>query len=193
MSRKKYINDYELDREVDDKGRIKTTARYAGGFFVFAADDASASKNKRISAVACAIAWVAFVASLIPRTAALHLIYYSLPFAFCAVPLWLLSDVTVSLFAAKPPFKHRAADKFSKRFLPCSVALAVLSGGSAVGYIAGVLTGGVTFASYDIIPAVSSLLIFGAAGALFAIRNAFETVPAKGRPDEGGEKAEDAE
>ncbi len=194
MSRKKYINDYKIEREIDSKGRVRSTARYDAGYYRFVNDPGTVVRKRKVVAAACVAAWAAFVAALIPASAAMHLPYYTLPFVFTAVPLFMLSDACVLLFREKPPLKRRTADKFSKRFLSCSVALLVLSGGSAIGFAAGALTQWARFTAADAVPAVSSLILFGSAAIVFTTRSAFETVameapapPEADAPEEPGE------
>ncbi|MBR6916133.1 MAG: hypothetical protein IKN36_07225 [Clostridia bacterium] len=173
MSRKKYINDYKIEREVDGKGRIKSTARYAGGYFRFTGDEAAVFKKRTILAAAAAVAVIAYVAALIPRTAAMHLAYFSLPFIFTAIPIYLLIDCVVSLYREKSPFKRRTADKFTNRVRRGAVILMVFSAGSAVGFIVGTFVERSRFSAIDAVPAASAVLLFGVAAVAFSMKDAF--------------------
>ena len=194
MSRKKYINDYKIEREIDSKGRERSTARYDAGYYRFVKEAGTVARKRKVVAAACVAAWAAFVAALIPASAVMHLPYYSIPFVFTAVPLFMLSDAGILLYREEPPLKRRTSDKFSKRFLSCSVALFVLAGGSAIGFIAGALTEWARFTAADAVPAASSLIMFASAAAVFSTRSAFETVateapapPEADAPEEPGE------
>ena len=192
MSRKKYINDYKIEREVDGKGKIKSTARYAGAYYRFTGDEAAVFKKRTILAAASAVAVIAYVAALIPSTAAMRLAYFSLPFIFTAIPIYLLVDCVVSLYREKSPCKRRTADKFTNRVRRGAVILMVFSAGSAVGFIVGTFFERSRFSVIDAVPAASAVLLLGVALVAFSMKDAFAvTAIPETAKDEDAEEEKD--
>ncbi len=170
MSRKKYVKDYKLDRYVDEKGRIRTSAHYAGEAFRFGLDGEELKKQRTLFTAVCAVMWIAFIVPLFPATAAMKLPYFSLPFIFSALPLWLVSEATYAMYTAKQPFSRRIAEKFSKRLAVYAVMLLVLTLGAAAGFAAGLIFARDNFTAIDTVPAVSALILLAGSVTLFARR-----------------------
>ena len=191
MSKKKYYSDYQLETDVDNRGRLRTNARYVGDRYDFAVDEPAVKAHRRVFTVFCAVAWIAFIAALIPPTAAMHLAYCSVPFAFSALPLWLISENTVRLYTVKRPFDRRISDKFTKKLNVYTVLLLVMSAGSAVGYTVGLIVHRSEFTAVDSIPAASVLLMLASAVVFFTKRNAFPVrVAVRGKKRENASSTE---
>ena len=182
MSRKKYVKDYKLDRYVDEKGRIRTTAHYAGEAFRFGLDGEELKKQRTLFTAVCAAMWIAYLAPLFPATAAMKLAYFSLPFIFSALPLWLVSEATYTMYTAKQPFSRRIAEKFSKRLSVYAMMLLVLALGAAAGFVVGLIFARDGFTAIDSVPAASALILLAGSLTLFVRRGSIPVVscgPAK--------------
>lgn len=175
MSRNKYIKDYQLNRYVDEKGKLRTSTYYVGDRFVFSRDESMVKRDSKILLASCAVGWLGFVASLFPVTKLLHLAYFSLPFVLVALPLWLVSEVAVSLLTAKSPYEHKQSDKFTKGLKARSIFLLILASLLLVGWVVALVLDWGDLTPTDIIPSLSTLLIFVSSVVIFLKRNSFPT------------------
>lgn len=141
MARNKYIRDYRLVEHVSERGRIRTDYEYIGAYYRFVQTPATVRREKRILLALCAVGWIAFVCALLPNSLAMRTIYVSLPFAFGALPMGILTDIGISAFAAKEPLEHRQADKLSNRYPPAALAVAVLAAAAIAGETINLLRG----------------------------------------------------
>lgn len=133
MSRNRYVKDYRLVENVNERGRIKTTYEYIGEDYYFAADAGTVHAARKRLAVVCLIAWIAFIGALLPVSVAGHTLYVTLPFAAAAWPLGLLTGVGISLFHAREPLEHRHADRIENRYPASAVFVLMLSTASLIG------------------------------------------------------------
>lgn len=126
MAKRKYVKDYKLNQTVDEKGRLKSEPQYVGGYFVFKESLETVKAQAKKSLTACGLAWAAFGASLFLNTGGMRLFHVSLPYAFTAIPLWLLTEVSIKAFKAKGKLQHRESDEMNQRYPACSMWAAVL-------------------------------------------------------------------
>ena len=140
MARNKYVRDYRLVENIDERGRVRTETEYIGDsyFFVRPTD---AAREKKIALALCAAGWIAFVLALTPNSAAMRTVYVALPFAFTALPLGMLTELAISTALAREPLEHYQADKLENSYPPRAMATALLPGialiGQAVRWILG--------------------------------------------------------
>ena len=57
----------------------------------------------------------------------MHTLQAALPYAFCALPLFLLSDCAASFVKMQEPLSRRQADRMNNRYPAAAMFLAVLS------------------------------------------------------------------
>ena len=141
MSRNRYVGDYRIVESMDARGRIRSDSEYIGTPYVYEGDDASVRAARRRMTACCAGGWAGFVAALLPASRAMHTWYISLPFAFAALPLALITGVTAQLYRAKPPFERRHADLLENRAPARTFFAMLLSGIAFIGEAAGALRG----------------------------------------------------
>ena len=141
MSRNRYVKDYRLVENVNERGRIKTTYEYIGEDYYFAADAGTVHAARKRLAVVCLIGWIAFIGALLPVSVAGHTLYVTLPFAAAAWPLGLLTGVGISLFHAREPLEHRHADRLENRAPACTFFVALLGGVALIGEAVNALRG----------------------------------------------------
>ena len=140
MAKGKYIKDYRIVETVNSRGGIRAETEYIGEPYVFQKGAQRAGKTRRLILFLCLLGWISFIAALFPESAGMRSLYVALPFAFSALPLFLLTDLMLTTLRVKEPMEHRTADKFDNRFPAQSLALAVLSGASLLGELIRFLT-----------------------------------------------------
>ena len=131
MSRNRYVGDYHLADTVDDRGKIRTEVEYTGGLYSFSQDPETVSRTKVKSLLLCAAGWLAYIAAMIPVSAATKTFYSAIPFVLTGVPLALLSGTAAAVFPLKERFIHKYADRIENRW-PASAAFIVILAGIAL-------------------------------------------------------------
>ena len=133
MARGRYIKDYRIVESLNGRGGIRLETEYIGDPYVFVCGAEKAGKSRRICILLVLAGWLLFVVALVPNSAGMHTMYVSLPFAFAALPLGLMSSLLLSTLRLKEPMEHRVADRFENRFPAQALAVAVLPGISLAG------------------------------------------------------------
>ena len=139
MAIDRYSRDYRIVETVDEKGRIRSETEYIGSEYVFAAGRKRAAAASHRLLALCAVAWLAFLAALLPQSTAMRTLYAALPCAFTALPLWHMSAAAVTAFRLKEPFAHRDADRVNLRLPAAGVFAVVLTAGAVIGGAASLL------------------------------------------------------
>ena len=139
MARKKYVKDYKLNHTVDERGRIGSKAEYVGAYYVFRESKDAVKKQARKSLIACAAAWAAFAASLFLNTGSMRLLHISMPYAFTAIPLWMLTGVSIKALRIKGKLQHRESDEMNQRYPATSMWTAVLTLFALLGMVIAVI------------------------------------------------------
>ena len=141
MSRNRYVGDYRLVESIDGRGHIRTDYEYIGAAYTYAEGAAAAARQLRWAMACCAVGWAAFAGAMIPVSAAMRTLYVSLPFAFAALPLGLMTGVLLGALRAREPLEHRHADRLENRGPACSFFVMLLSGISLAGEGVGLIRG----------------------------------------------------
>lgn len=162
MVTRKYIKDYKFSESVTQGGKIKTDAVYVGNYYRFVNPE-GASKLRRLLLPLTVLAWVLYIVPLFPLTAAMHLMYVALPYAFAALPLGYLTASALVLMRNKAPFIRSIADKLSDRIPVCSMWTMVLTGVALVGEIVTAIVSPERMMVWDIVFSVSTAVICGIA------------------------------
>ena len=184
MSRNKYIKDYSLTNTVDESGRIRTGAHYIGDYYVFASPAEKVAVRSRVLAAFCAAGWLFWLLALLPSTAVMHLPYFSVPYALCAVPLWLVSDIAVRALRARPPYDHKAADKLSSGLRFRSVVASVVPAAAVIGYAVAAFLQGSGFGIADYFALVSACAVYACGICSLVLRGSFGSVRLEKQPPE---------
>lgn len=133
MARGRYIKDYRIVESLNGRGGIRLETEYIGAPYFFACGTERAGKCRKLCAALCLFGWLCFVGALIPNSAGMRTLYVSLPFAFTALPLGLMSSLLLSTLRLREPMEHRMADRFENRFPAQALGIAVLPGVSLAG------------------------------------------------------------
>lgn len=150
MAGKKHIKDYRLVETVDERGRIHTSHEYIGSYYRFALEADELRREKRLYLALCAVAAAAFLAALVPRSAATRTLYTALPFVFSALPLGIAVEALVTVFRAKPPLESIHVTRLERRVPASLLSAAVLSGVSLPGELVSLFIG-VSMTAGDIV------------------------------------------
>lgn len=116
MARNRYAKDYRLIETWNEKGKLKVSYEYIGDSYHFTADQQTVKSTKTKLLLLCLAGWAGFLVPLFVYASGMHTLYVALPFIFSAVPLTLLTDLTVSFLQMKEPLEHRHADRMNSRF-----------------------------------------------------------------------------
>ena len=133
MAKGKYVKDYQIVESLNSRGGLRLETEYIGEPYVFVSGLASATKTRNLSLLLCLAGWIAFVVALIPNSAGMRTMYVSLPFAFSALPLGLMSNLLLGSLGVKEPMEHRLADRFDNHFPAQALAMTALPAFSLLG------------------------------------------------------------
>ena len=125
MAKKRYVKDYDLETDVDSKGRIRLTPRYNGEQYFFAHPADVIARQKRIRLLALAAGWAGYLAALVLPSSAMHVLFVALTFVITGVPLFLLFDYTVSFARMQAPLERRHADIVNNKIPPAALFTAL--------------------------------------------------------------------
>ena len=174
MVTKKYVKDYKFSETVTERGRIKTEAVYTGAYFRLKDAPKARKAAKSMLAVMCAL-WVLFIAALVPRSYASHVIYVLVPYVFAALPLGRLTQSAVCALGAGDKLLRSEKDKISDQFASAAVWLMILSGVPLAGLAVTLLINKIMPAGADVLFAFACAAILGAAAGSFRGRAVFST------------------
>ena len=188
MASRKYARDYTLQNELDNRGRLRTTAVYSGPQFRFARETEKTLPRERILiAVGTAVCLAAVLVVLSLNAPVLRRWYAVLPLTVSLAGCFLLAQLAARLFLEKPPFTRRVMHRLTERLAPCSAAVLVLAGLSAAGQIVCLFRFGLSGSDWVVLGGTAVLA--ATAAFLFSRRRHLhaEEIPAAGGiPEEAG-------
>ncbi len=141
MAKGRYIKDYRIVESLNGRGGIRLDTEYIGDPYFFACGAEKAGKSRKLCLLLCLTGWLCFIGALLPNSAGMRTLYVSLPFAFSALPLGLMSSLLLSTLRLKEPMEHRVADRFENRFPAQALGITLLPGVSLAGEGLGLLLG----------------------------------------------------
>ena len=165
MISKKYLNDYRVEKTIDENGRVKSEAVYIGGDFFITPPVTKG--NKRLVFSLSVFLWVAFIAAMLPVSYTGAVSYIMLPFICNMLPMYFLTNAAFWLFRENGAMKREQAEKIEKRLTPGSFFTLVLSGAAFLGIA---ITAIFSFGSYvpgDFIFAALSLAVCAVSTVVF--------------------------
>lgn len=174
MAKGKYIKDYRIVESLNGRGGIRVETEYIGAPYVFVEGLEKAKRIRNLALLLCLAGWIAFVGALIPNSAGMRKLYISLPFAFAALPLGMMSSMLLGALGMKEPMEHRLADRFENRFPALGLGMTVLPAVSLIGEGILWLSGGELLPG-DAIFAPCAALLFACGLACFAQRGKLRT------------------
>ena len=181
MSLNRYVGDYRLHEEFGKGGRIRYTYEYIGKKYYFTHPAAETARARRSLIVFCVLAFAVYTAAMVPASDVMHCLYVSLPFAFCAVPLFVILTTALSVPKDTSAFmERRVAEKIANRIPQYGIFLVVLSAGAAVGAAAALISmaakGAGTkelFKTGNVVFGVMALCLTAVSLRIFALRKVF--------------------
>lgn len=175
MARRKYVKDYKLNQTVDERGRLRSDPEYVGSYFVFKESLDKVREQAKKCLIACGIGWTAFAASLFLNTGSMRLFHISLPYAFTAIPLWLLTDVTIKALKAKGKMQHRESDEMNQKYPGASMWTAVLTVFALLGMLIAVIFKIGSLGKADILFALLASTVCACGAYCFKYKSTFTT------------------
>jgi multisubunit Na+/H+ antiporter MnhG subunit len=153
----KKLKDYRVEEYIDDRGRVRTRSVYVGGDYTL--DPPVPERGKRFAVLASAASWVLYAAALILPLQTARVVYVVLPFAFSALPMFLMTGAAVSLARSKDVLERVVAAKIANRLAPGALFVSVFAGAA---FISGVITAAVSWGGVswgDVVFSASALLL----------------------------------
>lgn len=132
MARNKYTADYRLIEHFDEKGRVKVSYEYIGDPYRFTEPEETVRREKKICLGAVIAGWIFFIAALIPYSEAMHRLWIALPYAASAVPLFMLTELILTVWRAQEPLERRIHDQLENLYPARLAILMMFSGISAL-------------------------------------------------------------
>ena len=127
MAKNPYGRDYRLVESFSEKGRVKTSYEYIGEPCFFRAGEETARKKAFQCTLLTAAAWICYIGAMFFESAAMHRLYVALPFAFCGVPLTLLTGHMMALRGMREPLERRHMDRMNNKFPPAAMFLTLFA------------------------------------------------------------------
>ena len=165
MISKKYLDDYRVEKTIDENGRVRSEAVYIGGDFYITPQVTKG--NKLLVFGLSILLWIAFVAAMLPVSYTGAVSYIMLPFICNMLPLYFMTNAAFWLLRVKETMRREQADKIEKRLKPGAFFTFVLSG---VVFLGIAITAVFSFGSYvwgDIIFAALCLVMCAASAVVF--------------------------
>ena len=188
MASRKYARDYTLQNELDNRGRLRTTAVYSGPQYRFTREtEETLPRERAVITAGAAVCLLAVLASLSLNAPVLRRWFAVLPLTVSLAGCFLLAQLAVRLFLEKPPFTRRVMNRLTERLAPCSAAVLILAGLSAAGQLVCLFRSGFSGSDWAVLGA--TVLLAAAAAFLFSRRRRLcvEEIPADGGiPEEAG-------
>ena len=176
MARRKYLKDYRIVETLNERGGIRTSSEYVGRPYRFR-DPQAAEGMKKLLPGLCILSWLAFIAALLPDSAASRTVYVSIPFLFAAIPLGMLTERAITLLRGRLPLEHRSADRYNNWIGGGSLMTALLSGISLAGELISFCIGGRDFTWGDAVFAAGALILLCCGLVLRRGRDRLQTEP----------------
>ena len=137
MARNPYRKDYRLVEEFSGKGRVKTSYEYIGEACVFREGESAAHAWARRGALLVSAGWILYIGAMFFESEAMRRLYVALPFAFCGVPLALITGHVFAMRSLKEPLEKRHMDRFNNRYPQAALFLTLFAVFALLGESAG--------------------------------------------------------
>ena len=137
MARNPYRKDYRLVEEFSGKGRVKTSYEYIGRACFFREGEIRAHAWARLCALLVSAGWILYIGAMFFESEAMHRLYVALPFAFCGIPLVLLTGHVSAMRSLKEPLEKRHMDRFNNRYPQAALFLVLFAVFALLGEAAG--------------------------------------------------------
>lgn len=174
MARKNYMSDYRVTERVDERGRVHKDIEYAGPLFRYAGEPSAVDRERRFALILCAVGAAAFIAALVPRSAASGTFYITLPFVFAALPLGLVFATVLSAPKGDKTLERKQAERLQNRYPAAAMFVILLCAVSLTGEGIFGLRGGV-YSAGDAVFSLCAAISGACGGLLFHKRRSFDT------------------
>lgn len=135
MASKKYIKDYDLVENEDEKGRVKKTAVYHGDYFRLGLEE-SQIKQLKLQLILLFVAALALhVCGGLVNNPGLYKFYMAIPYTVCFLPLFFLGEGTLRIPNQKRSYRKEEIELTYKRVVNMSRLYLILSGIGVAGVL----------------------------------------------------------
>ena len=136
MGYRKYVSDWQIQEEVDTRGRVVRTPIYRGPLFRYAL-----TKEERrpfVIALTClgVLQWILYVTSMLFDLNTMGQFYIMVPYGVRLLPLCFMTMSLYSFLVAKEPLKREQSDGLYPRMTTC---LAIMMAFGGVAFVAAVV------------------------------------------------------
>lgn len=201
MTPDRYAKDYILDETTDENGQVSFQYNYHGPVYKLTADQ---RLNRRVWLLTF-LSWLLFVTAMLPKSHAMHVWYVSLPFAFTAIPLWLMAGIALFLkrcggrdegrndrlqtYLQETILRRKEADLINNTWPAAAGFIFVLPAICVAGQAAGLLRGSWILPG-DVLFTLEAALLSTVGSILFKKRPAAELISAgPGKPEQAEQKS----
>lgn len=168
MVTRRYTKDYQLEYQLNSRGRICSKAVYKGDWFAFDAPAQQLARTRRLYGAATVLAAALWAAALCVPAAFGRVWYLMLPMAFGLIPVWLAVASLARLLTAGPKVTREHRDKTGGRFSGAGIGILVTGGIAVIGGLVRMAAAGA--AAWDIAFVVLAAGYAACGGVLFACR-----------------------
>ena len=123
---RKYVDDYEIAYEEDEKGREKKVAVYKGDYFEVNLDQPSLIKYKRNNLILLAVILLSHIAGGFVANQGMYYFFVALPYVAAFLPLYFLTAGVLRLSKEKKQYRRDEADLSFERIKKASTFLLIL-------------------------------------------------------------------
>lgn len=126
MAKRKYLKDYVVNEYIDEKGHVTRDTQYIGEPYGFKYGLGRAKRSAKLTLFLSIAEWVCFFICCWFEGSAMRTIYVALPFAFTALPLFLMTRASVNTLRSAEPMKRGEAEKIASNMPAASLASGLL-------------------------------------------------------------------
>ena len=180
MGYRKYVADFTIREEINDRGRVVRTAVYQGPLFAYVLDHGARRRYAIWFSILMLAEWALFITSLLFPLDTMGQFYIMVPYGVRFLPLFFMSMSAFSFLTAKEPLKREQNDGLYLRTSHCLIFL-VIFGGIAI--LAAIVAAIVyrKLSGADIYLLVAMIVQLGLDSIAFLLRKGMKTLELKGK------------
>ena len=123
---RKYVKDFKVVIEEDEKGRERRSAVYAGKYFDVSLDETELKKFRRISIILLVLIIAAHFAGGSVANQGMYAFYVAVPYVIAFLPLYFMTTGILRMPKTKRKYRRDEVELTFKRIKKSSIALFVL-------------------------------------------------------------------
>jgi len=172
MAVNKYVGDYRLIEELDERGRIRTRTEYIGKAYYHVMPARDVKRAMIEAGVAAVVMWALWIGAMVLPSTGMHSWFISLPFMAMAVPMFLLTETIFTVRPGRDPFERRHAERQNNRYPQTAVIIIAFAVFTLIAWFVSYLLG-MEIVTGDGVFILCTLLIIATSAFIFAKRRCF--------------------